>query len=170
MSSLFLMSWILWKSTLCILRALFIVLVACLLDYKGLLHARNVCCGSWLRKKRIHKAQRVFQGFKDWGSLSAIRLLMSFIFSFTALLWFALFFIFYCFARAYSFYLGCHFFLVIWACPLAFEFLELLYLFWLSHSFFSFLIEIFSCPLVWGVILVGIFFMKEKLFRLKKGS
>jgi len=36
--------------------------------------------------------------------------------------------------------------------------------------FFSFLIEIFSCPLVWGVILVRICFMKEKLFKLKKGS
>jgi Kef-type K+ transport system membrane component KefB len=62
------------------------------------------------------------------------------------------------------------FFLVIWASPLAFEFLELLCLFWLSHGFFSFLIEIFFCPPVWGVILVGIFFMKEKLFKLKKGS
>jgi hypothetical protein len=51
--------------------------------------------------------------------------------------------------------------------PLAFEFLGLFMPFWLSHGFFSFLIEIFSCPPVWGVILVG---MKEKLFRLKKGS
>jgi len=42
--------------------------------------------------------------------------------------------------------------------------------FWLSHGIFSFLIEIFSYPPVWGVILVGIFFMKEKLFRFKKGS
>ena len=45
-----------------------------------------------------------------------------------------------------------------------------LYAFWLSHGFFSFLIEIFSCPPVWGVILVRICFMKEKLFKLKKGS
>jgi len=60
-------------------------------------------------------------------------------------------------------------FLVIWACPLAFKFLELLCLFGFLTAFFSFLIEIFSCPLVWGVILVGIFFIK-KLFRLKKGS
>jgi hypothetical protein len=42
--------------------------------------------------------------------------------------------------------------------------------FWLSHGFLSFLIEIFSCPPVWDVILVGIFFIKEKLFRLKKRS
>jgi hypothetical protein len=36
-------------------------------------------------------------------------------------------------------------FLVIWACPLAFEFLELLCPFF-SHGFLSFFIEIFSCP------------------------
>jgi hypothetical protein len=60
---------------------------------------------------------------------------------------------------------------VIRACPLAFDFFGLFMPFWLSHGFFSFLIEIFYCPPVWGVILVGIFFfMKEKLFRLKKGS
>jgi len=41
--------------------------------------------------------------------------------------------------------------------------------FWLSHGFFSFLIEIFSCPPVWGVILVGIFFMKEKNIQAQKG-
>jgi len=41
--------------------------------------------------------------------------------------------------------------------------------FWLSHGFFSFLIEIFSCPPVWGVILVGIFFMKEKIIQAQKG-
>jgi hypothetical protein len=40
--------------------------------------------------------------------------------------------------------------------------------FWLSHGFLSFLIEIFSCPLVWGVILVGIFFMKE-IIQAQKG-
>ena len=33
--------------------------------------------------------------------------------------------------------------------------------FWLSHSFSFFFIEIFSCPLVWGVILVGIFSWKK---------
>jgi hypothetical protein len=40
--------------------------------------------------------------------------------------------------------------------------------FWLSHGFLSFLIEIFSCPPVWGVILVGIFFMKE-IIQAQKG-
>ena len=90
MSSLFLMSWILWKCILCILRALFIVL-GCLLawlerTFMG--KARNVGYGFWLWKKMIHKAQRVFQGFKDWGSLSTIWLLTLFIFSFAALLWF----------------------------------------------------------------------------------
>jgi hypothetical protein len=41
--------------------------------------------------------------------------------------------------------------------------------FWLSHDIFSFLIEIFSCPPVWGVILVGIFFHEKKIIQLKKG-
>jgi len=45
-------------------------------------------------KEMIHKAQRVFQGFKDWGSLSTVWLLKSFIFSFAALLWFTVFFFF----------------------------------------------------------------------------
>jgi hypothetical protein len=36
------------------------------------------------------------------------------------------------------------------------------------HGFLSFLIEIFSCPPVWGVILVGIFFMKE-IIQAQKG-
>jgi hypothetical protein len=40
--------------------------------------------------------------------------------------------------------------------------------FWLSHGFFSFLIEIFSCPLVWGVILVGICFHERKIIQAKK--
>jgi hypothetical protein len=41
--------------------------------------------------------------------------------------------------------------------------------FWLSHGFFSFLIEIFSCPPVWGVILVGIFFHERKIIQAQKG-
>jgi hypothetical protein len=41
--------------------------------------------------------------------------------------------------------------------------------FWLSHGFFSFLIEIFSYPLVWGVILVGIFFHERKIIQAQKG-
>jgi len=57
---------------------------------------------------------------------------------------------------------------VICACPLAFEFLELLCLFWLSHGFFSFLIEISLAPLVWGVILVGIFH-ERKFIQVQKG-
>jgi len=61
-------------------------------------------------------------------------------------------------------------FLVIRACPLAFEFLELSCLFGFLTTFSLFSFKIFSCPPVWGVILVGIFFMKEKLFRFKKGS
>jgi hypothetical protein len=40
--------------------------------------------------------------------------------------------------------------------------------FWLSHSFISFLIEIFSCPLVWGVILVGICFHERKIIQAQK--
>jgi hypothetical protein len=60
-------------------------------------------------------------------------------------------------------------FLVIWACPLAFEFLELFMPFWLSHDFFSFLIESFSCPQVWGVILVEIFFHERKIIEAQKG-
>jgi len=75
---------------------------------------------------------------------------------------------FYSFARAYSLYLGYHFFLVIWVCPLAFEFLGLFMPFWLSHGFFSFHIEIFSCPPVWGVILVRIF-NERKIIQAQKG-
>jgi hypothetical protein len=41
--------------------------------------------------------------------------------------------------------------------------------FWLSHGFFSFLIEIFSCPPVWGVILVGICFHERKIIQAQKG-
>jgi hypothetical protein len=43
--------------------------------------------------------------------------------------------------------------------------------FWLFHGFFSFLIKIFSCPPSMGCDPSrDFFFMKEKLFRLKKGS
>jgi len=65
-------------------------------------------------------------------------------------------------------YLGCHLFLVIWACPLAFEFLELLCFFGFLTTFLAFLIAIFTCPLVWGVILVGIFH-ERKMFQAQKG-
>jgi hypothetical protein len=41
--------------------------------------------------------------------------------------------------------------------------------FWLSHSIFSFLIENFSCPPVWGVILVGICFHERKIIQAQKG-
>jgi hypothetical protein len=41
--------------------------------------------------------------------------------------------------------------------------------FWLSHGLFSFLIEIFYCPPVWGVILVGIFFHERKIIQAQKG-
>jgi len=41
--------------------------------------------------------------------------------------------------------------------------------FWLSHGFFSFLIEIFSCPPVWGVILIGICFHERKIIQAQKG-
>ena len=109
---------------------------------------------------RVSKTEDHYHQFNSWRH--------SFFF-FAALLWFAAFF--YCFAKAYSFYLGCHFFSSDLGMPLVFEFFELLCLFWLSHCFFFFLIEFFSCPPVWGVILVGIFFWeKKKLFRLKKGS
>jgi len=39
---------------------------------KGFLKARNTSYGSWLWKKRISKAQKVFEGFKDLGSISTI--------------------------------------------------------------------------------------------------
>ena len=57
---------------------------------------------------------------------------------------------------------------MITACPLAFEFLGLFMPFWLSHGLFSFLIEIFSCPPVWGVILVGICFHERKIIQAQK--
>ena len=39
---------------------------------KGFLKARNTSYGSWLWKKGISKAQKVFEGFKDLGSISTI--------------------------------------------------------------------------------------------------
>jgi hypothetical protein len=41
--------------------------------------------------------------------------------------------------------------------------------FWLPHDIFSFLIEILSCPPVWGVILVRIFFHERKIIQAQKG-
>jgi len=111
----------------------------------------------------------VFQGFKDWGSLSTVWLLTSFIFFFAALLWFAASFFFITLLRHTHFILDVTFSSDLGMPPSIWVSWALIS-FWLSHSFFSFLIEIFSCLPVWGVILVGIFFMKEKLFRLKKGS
>jgi hypothetical protein len=40
--------------------------------------------------------------------------------------------------------------------------------FWLSHDIFSFLIEIFSCPPAWSVILVGIFYERKILLAQKR--
>jgi hypothetical protein len=50
----------------------------CLLDQKGLLKARNAGYGSWLWKKGISKAQKVFEGFKALGSISTIHQLFSY--------------------------------------------------------------------------------------------
>jgi hypothetical protein len=44
----------------------------CLLDQKGLLKARNTGYGSWLMKERKIQVQKVFEGFKDLGSISTI--------------------------------------------------------------------------------------------------
>jgi hypothetical protein len=60
-------------------------------------------------------------------------------------------------------------FLVIWACPLAFEFLELLCLFGFLTAFSLFLLKFFLDPSVGCDPSRDFFFMKEKLFRLKKG-
>ena len=50
---------------------------------------------------------------------------------------------------------------MIWACPLIIEFLGLFSAF--SRFFFpSFFLEIFTCPPLWGVILVGFFFLWKK--------
>ena len=54
-----------------VLRAPFIS-SDCLLDQKGLLKARNVGYGSWLWKKKISQAQKMFEGFKDLGSTLTI--------------------------------------------------------------------------------------------------
>jgi hypothetical protein len=76
--------------------------------------------------------------------------------------------LFYYYARAYSLYLGYHSLLWLGMPPSHWVSWALLP-FRLSHGFFSFFLEIFTCPSVWGVILVEFFFMKEKLFKLKKG-
>jgi len=39
---------------------------------KELLKARNTGYGSWLMKERKIQAQKVFEGFKDLGSISTI--------------------------------------------------------------------------------------------------
>jgi hypothetical protein len=59
-------------------------------------------------------------------------------------------------------------FLVIWACPLAFEFLELLCLFGFLTAFSLFLLKISLAPPVWGVILVGICFHERKIIQAQK--
>jgi hypothetical protein len=129
--------------------------VACLLDSKGFLQAHNVGCGFWLRKK-INKAQRVFQGFKDWGSLSAVRLFMSFIFSFAALLWFATLPPFFLLRHT-------HFILVVTfsydlGMPSNIWVSWAIMPFCLSHGLFHWN---FLLPPVWGVILVEIFLWKK---------
>ena len=113
----------------------------------------------------------MFQGFKDWWSLSTVCLLMSFIFYFAALLWFCPFFFFFFFIALLEHF---HFILVItFSCDLGIP-----PSIWVSWALFpfgfltalsSFLIVEISLALVWGVILVGIFH-ERKLFRLKKGS
>ena len=90
-----------------------------------------------MKKKRIYKAQKMFQGFKDLGSLSSVWLFMSFN----------------CFFCCFS--LICSFSLF-WSCPLTFEFLRLFCLFGFLTAFSSLLIVEISLALVWGVILVGI--------------
>jgi len=109
----------------------------------------------------------VFQGFKDWGSLSAVWLFVSFILFF--------FFLLLLFDFPFSlFWLGhTHFvltitFLVIWACPLAFEFFRLFCLFG-SRLFILFYHWNFHLPSVWGMILVGIFHEK-KIIQAQKGT
>jgi hypothetical protein len=61
----------LMRKTLQALRAPFIG-SNCLLDWKGLLKARNVGYGLWLWKKGILQAQKVFEGFKNLGSTSTV--------------------------------------------------------------------------------------------------
>ena len=56
------------KKTLQVLRSPFSG-SDCLLDQKGLLKARNAGYGSWLMKERKIQAQKVFEGFKDLGSI-----------------------------------------------------------------------------------------------------
>jgi hypothetical protein len=68
--------------------------------------------------------------------------------------------LFYCFARAYSLYLRCHFSSDLGMPPsisVSWAFMP-----FFSHGFLSFLIEIFSCLPMWGVILVEIFFSWKK--------
>jgi hypothetical protein len=60
-------------------------------------------------------------------------------------------------------------FLVIWACPLAFEFLEFLCLFGFLAAFSLFSMRFSLTPPVWGVILVGIFFHERKIIEAQKG-
>jgi len=59
---------------------------------------------------------------------------------------------------------------MMWACPLVIEFLGLFCLFgFLTVFFFIFFLEIFTCPLVWGVIPVGVFH-ERKIIQAQKGS
>jgi hypothetical protein len=50
----------------------------CLLDQKGLFKTRNAGYGSWLMKERKIQAQKVFEGFKDLGSILTIHQLFSY--------------------------------------------------------------------------------------------
>jgi len=61
-------------------------------------------------------------------------------------------------------------FVVIWACPLAFEFLELLCIFGFLTAFSLFSLKFSLAPSVGCDPSRGFFFLKEKLFSLKKGS
>jgi len=113
----------------------------------------------------------VFQGFKDWKSLSTVWLLTSFIFSFAVFFfYFAAFFFFFIAFLGHTHFILVITFFVIWACPLAFEFLGLFCILAFLTALSSFLIiEISICPQC-GVWSYSGFFMKEKLFKLKKGS
>jgi len=113
----------------------------------------------------------VFQGFKDWRSRSTVWLLMSFIFSFAALLWFALFSFFFFIALLEH----THFILVIiFSCDLGMP-----PSIWVSWALlpFGFLTALLSFLIIEISLAPSVrcdpsrdFFMKEKLFRLKKGS
>jgi len=82
---------------------------------------------------------------------------------------FLFFFLFHCFARAYSLYLGYHFFLVIWACPLAFEFLGLFCLLAFSRLYHLSRSLKFHLPPGVGCDPSRDFFHERKIIQAQKG-